>query len=86
MTRLKGAAGPDVSTNFGLLEGGWLQLAMPELRLLQPLLGYASDAVVAAAQESHPDFQGLAGLPLLRLTEYGGNADTFWLRLPGAAP
>jgi hypothetical protein len=26
------------------------------------------------------DFDGLAGLPLLGLLEYGGNADWFWLR------
>jgi hypothetical protein len=85
MRGLKAGDGPDVSTNFGLLQGGWLQLAMPELGLIQPVLGYASDAVVAAAKADHADFAGLAGLPLLRLTQYGGNIDCFWIRLPDAA-
>ncbi len=84
MLALKAADGPDVDTNFGLLQGGWLQLAMPELGLAQPVLGCASEAVVAAAKADHPDFDGLAGLPLLRLTEYGGDAASFWLRLARA--
>ena len=80
MLPLKAADAPDVSTNFGVLQGGWLQLAMPELGLAQPVLGYASDAVAAAANADHTDLQGLAGLPLLRLVEYGGDAGSFWLR------
>jgi hypothetical protein len=86
MAGLKTGDAPDMNTNFGLLEGGWLQPAMPELGLVQPVVGYASDAVVAAAKASHPDFEGLAGLPLLRLAEYGGNADWFWLRAAGSSP
>jgi hypothetical protein len=80
MGQLSYAAGPDVNSNFGLLKGGWLKLAMPELGLVQDILGYASDAVFQAAQASSPDFEGLAGLPLLRLAEYGGNGSSFWLR------
>ena len=80
MLRLKVADAPDVSTNFGLLQGGWLQLTMPEFGLGQPILGYASDAVAAVASADHTDLQGLAGLPLLRLVEYGGDASSFWLR------
>ena len=80
MLRLKAADAPDVSTNFGLLQGGWVQLAMPEFGLEQAVLGYASDAVVAAASADHPDFEGLAGLPVLRLVEYGGDASSFWIR------
>ncbi len=83
MALLKASDGPDVNSNFGLLQGGWLQLAMPELGLTQTVLGYASDAVAAAAAASHPDFEGLAGLPLLRLAEYGGDADWFWIRAGG---
>jgi hypothetical protein len=83
MARLKAADAPDANTNFGLLEGGLLQLAMPELGLAQLTEGYSSDAVVAAAKASHPDFEGLAGLPLLRLAEYGGDADWFWVRKVG---
>src|SRR6266480_3318486 len=69
-----------IRKNFGLLEGGWLQLTMPEFGLGQPILGYASDAVAAVASADHTDLQGLAGLPLLRLIEYGGDASSFWLR------
>lgn len=71
---------PDVNTNFGILEGGWLRIEMPELGLSQFVIGYGSDPVASAAKSSSPDFAGLAGLPLLRLMEYGGNATEFWLR------
>jgi hypothetical protein len=83
MARLSVGDGPGVATNFGFLRGGWLQLSMTELGLDQTVFGYAGDAVVRAAIADHPDFQGLAGLPLLRLVEYGGNADSFWLRAAG---
>lgn len=89
MARLKAGDGPDIRTNFGLLQGGWLQLAMPEVGLTQTVLAYGSDAVATAAAASHPDFHGLAGLHLLRLTEFGGDADWFWIRAAGgqrAAP
>jgi hypothetical protein len=72
--------GPPVETNFGPLEGAWFKLAMPELGLTQKVFGYASAEVAASAQRSHADFAGLAGLPLLRMLEYGGNADEFWIR------
>jgi hypothetical protein len=80
MMRLQHTAGHDVNTNFGLLQGGWLKLVMPELGLDLSVEGYASDVVFAAVQRSSPDFQGLVGLPLLRLVEYGGDADSFWIR------
>jgi hypothetical protein len=80
MARLRLRAAPDVQTNFGLLEGGWPHLTMPQLGLDQDVEGYASDAVVAATKANSPDFEGLAGLPFLRLVEYGGDAHWFWLR------
>lgn len=86
MTGLKLADAPDVHSNFGLLVGGWMQLSMPELGLTQPILGYGSDTVAAAANASHADFAGLIGLPLLRLVEYGGDADHFWLRSAAGSP
>lgn len=86
MAQLKHAAGPDVNTNFGLLEGGWLLLQMPELGLTQPVLGFASDAVMTAAKASSTDFEGLAGLPLLRSVEYGGDANSFWVRSAAGTP
>jgi hypothetical protein len=77
---LKQRTAPDMNSNFGLLQGGWLHIHMPELGLDQDLIGYASDAVVAAAKASCPDFEGLVGLPVLQLVEYGGDATGFWLR------
>jgi hypothetical protein len=86
MAALRHAAAPDVTTNFGLLEGGWLHVAMADLGLDLDLVGYSSDAIVAAARASSPDFQGLVGLPFLRKLEYGGDADWFWLRPAASAP
>jgi hypothetical protein len=80
MARLKQRTAPDVNSNFGLLEGGWFHVRMPELGLDQEITGYASDAVITAAKASSPDFEGLVGLPLLRMLEYGGDADWFWIR------
>ena len=80
MSRLEWGGGTDRSTNFGQLRGFWLELAMPELGLSGQIHGYASDTVWAAVKADHPDFEGLIGLPLLRLVEYGGNADWFWVR------
>jgi len=67
-------------SNFGELQGGWLRLNMPELGLDHFVPGYASDDVVVSTQASSSDFQGLAGLPMLRLLEFGGNAAAFWVR------
>jgi hypothetical protein len=86
MANLKQKTAPDVDTNFGLLQGGWLHLHMPEFGLDHDVIGYASDAVVTSAQTSSPDFQGLAGLPLLRMFEYGGDAQRFWLRAASGKP
>ena len=69
-----------VKTNFGGLKGGWLQLRIPELNFDSFVLAYGSDDVEHAARASSSDLSGLAGLPLLRLFEYGGDADAFWLR------
>lgn len=80
LARLAAGDGPDFQSNFGPLKGGWLQLDTPQLGPVQRVLGFGSDDVVVAAKVNHPDFEGLAGLPLLRLAEYGGNADWFWLR------
>ena len=45
------------------------------------MIGYGSDAVVAATQANSPDFGGLVGLPLLRTMRYGGDADFFCPRV-----
>jgi hypothetical protein len=71
---------PSVSSNFGNLEGGWLRLQIPDAGIDEDVLAYGSDNVARAVESSHPDFEGLAGLPLLRMMEYGGNRDDFWIR------
>jgi hypothetical protein len=72
--------GTHAHTNFGFLEAAWFCVAMPELGLECLIHGYGSDEVVRSARSDHPDFEGLAGLPLLRQFEYGGDWDTFWIR------
>jgi hypothetical protein len=71
---------PDVHTNFGILTGGWLRIRIVEIGFDQVIRGFGGDAVVTATQASHPDLQGLAGLPLLRMMEYGGDRQEFWVR------
>jgi hypothetical protein len=69
-----------VVSNFGHLQGEWFLLAMPEMGLNALMVGYASQEAVDAVRSDHPDFAGLAGLPLLRLLEFGGNQSEFWVR------
>ena len=71
---------PGVDTNFGKLSGGWLRLQIAEFGFDEDLLCYASENVVEAVKASHADFQGLAGLPLLKMMEYGGDNRFFWIR------
>jgi len=80
MRQCKRGDAPDIRTNFGTLEGGWLEVEIPELQFRRHVVGFASDSVFHACQASHPDFAGLAGLPLLREFEYGGDAGSFWIR------
>jgi hypothetical protein len=68
------------------LEGAWFRFAMPEFGLAQRVFANASDNVVAATTINHPDFEGLAGLPLLRLLNYGGDTAEFWVRPKRVTP
>lgn len=68
--------------NWGFTFRGWFRLAMPSLGLTEWVEGYGNDLIATAAVDEHPDFRGLVGLPVLRLGEYGGNADDFWFRYP----
>jgi len=86
MSQFKHADAPDLNSNFGLLAGGWLHIGMPNLGLDQYVVGHASDVIQSAAKASHTDFDGLAGLPLLRLLEYDGDANWFWLRAAAGSP
>jgi hypothetical protein len=80
------AAAAGINTNFGHLTGGWLELNMPELGLTNQIRAFGSDQVFQAVQADSPDFVGLVGLPLLRLVEYGGNGNSFWLSKNAAVP
>lgn len=71
---------PGLATNFGHLTGCWLRVQIPELDFDETILAFGSDDVVRAVEGSHPDFNGLAGLPLLQKMEFGGDRDTFYLR------
>lgn len=69
-----------IDTNFGMLDGAWFQLSMPEFEVFETVCGYESEEVVESIKASDPALDGLVGLPVLRLLEYGGNADEFWIR------
>jgi hypothetical protein len=69
-----------LETNYGALNGRSVRVVVPELDPEFDAIGYLSDAIVAAVRTSHPDFQGMVGLPLLRMMEYGGDSDGFWIR------
>jgi hypothetical protein len=74
----------DVASNFGLLQDGWLDVTTREVGFRGRVQAYGNDEVAAAAQDSDRRFLGLAGLPLLRTLEYGGDIDAFWLKRPRA--
>jgi hypothetical protein len=80
LDRFKHKRGQRVGTNFGIVTGGWLQVVVPDLHFEEKVIGFASDRVVEAATASSPHFDGLAGLPLLRKFQFGGDAGWFWLR------
>lgn len=70
----------DRTGTYGTHRAGWLRLYNPELELVEFVLGYGNDETARTAGRSSLNFAGLVGLPLLRLGEYGGNADSFWFR------
>jgi hypothetical protein len=72
-------------TNFGLAEGSWVWVEIPELGFRKKMIAYGLDQIVAAAKQSHPDFEGSVGLPFLREFEYGGDENEFWIRSKQAA-
>jgi hypothetical protein len=86
MARFKQGDGPDVETNFGVLTAGHVRVAVPEVNIIESILAYSSETVSDAARASSPEFEGLVGLPLLRTMEYGGDADSFWIRVKSGAP
>jgi hypothetical protein len=80
------ASAAGIQTNFGALAGAWLELHMPELGVTSAILAFGSDTVFQTVQGDSADFSGLAGLPLLRMVEYGGDAVSFWVRKPPGVP
>ncbi len=69
-----------VESNFGLLAGGWLRAIVPGTRLNADVVGYGSSTILRLLHASDRRFEGLIGLPLLRMLEYGGDATRFWIR------
>jgi len=53
---------------------------MPELGLTEIVRGYGSDQLLRAVRSDSSEFDGLVGLPLLRMLEFGGNRSEFWIR------
>ena len=72
----------DSDSNFGLVRGGWLRLAIPEIGFDAQFVGHANDKVVEIVKRSDRRFDGLIGLPFLRMLEYGGDQSFFWVRTP----
>lgn len=75
-----------VQSNFGPMQAGWVRLYSRELGLVELVEAFRSESAVRASARSHADFQGTVGLPVLRLAEYGGDHDSFWIRTPTPTP
>jgi hypothetical protein len=86
MSKLRHRAESNVDSNFGLREGYRLRILMPEFGLNHKVVGFVSDRVAETAKASHPDFEGLAGLPFLRLLEYGGDDNAFCIQSRPSKP
>jgi hypothetical protein len=82
LNRLRRASGHPVVSTFGPMTSGWVRLSMPDFGIDQDVQCFGSVTIEAAVQADHPSFQGLVGLPVLQLAEYGGNATDFWFRYP----
>ena len=72
----------NIKTNFGDMQGGWIRLNSTELGLVEVVEAFGCDEMARSAMRSSLSFSGVAGLPILRLMEYGGNHDSFWIRTP----
>lgn len=71
-----------VGTNYGPMQAGWVRLYSRDLGLVEFVEGFRSESAAQAAARSHSDFAGVVGLSALRLTEYGGDNTSFWIRAP----
>ncbi len=77
---------PPTITNHGLLQEGWFHLYMPEFGMSELVRAYRGPDIAQSLAAENPELHGLVGLPILRLGEYGGNADEFWFRHPHVIP
>lgn len=66
-------------SNFGTLQGGWVRLGIPGIEFDEKIVAYSNDSILSLVQRSDASFQGLMGLPLLRMLSYGGDAGHFWV-------
>jgi len=78
--------GPAQVSSYGTHSSGWVRVSIPEVALDQKVLACESDPVLTIVQSDDPDFAGILGLPLLRMTEYDGDADWFWIRPAASSP
>ena len=70
----------NIQTNFGEMQGGWIRLHSSGLGLVEVVEAFGCDEMARSAMRSSLSFSGVVGLPVLRLMEYGGNYDSFWIR------
>jgi len=80
ITRFFDSAITRIGSSYGVLTGGWVGVFIQELGLNIRVLGYGNDPLIQEVRLDSTDFAGLIGLPFLRMMEYGGNADWFWIR------
>lgn len=70
----------EVDSNFGSLAGGWLCVKVPDISFDHKLLCHGNDRVDSVVKNSDLRFDGLIGLPFLRMMSYGGDGGYFWIR------
>ena len=85
ITRFADSAITRLGSTYGALIGGWVDVFIKELGLNARVLAYGNDPLVQEVKVDSTDFAGLVGLPFLRMMEYGGNIDWFWIRLAQAS-
>jgi hypothetical protein len=76
------ATATSVNSNFGPLNGGWLEIEAPSQGMTTMVHGFGSDRVLHEVKSDCLDFAGIVGLPLLRRFVFGGDRSAFWLQSP----
>lgn len=65
---------------YGPMTPATINVEIPEIGLAASITAHECPMIEALVKASHQDFDGLVGLPLLQLTEYGGNDEEFWVK------